>query len=227
MALVRSTILSVISGSINGTTFSRNASGAYARNRTVPVNPNTPTQVQARAALSINAVAWKTLTDAQRDTWRDYAQNTPVQNRIGETIHLSGFAWFMKINSFISFIGETVRTTAPTQPGVGGPIVNMGITADISDQEFTVASAEAAPGFDNAAAVWAVWISSPQSAGKTFFKGPWNYAGNEIGSALVGRVFLPSAPIATGQLYFYRARYIDQYGRLSSEWISGPRGVTA
>jgi hypothetical protein len=76
MALIKSTILSAIRGSINGTVFAQNKSGAYARNRTVPVNPNTTNQQAVRIALGQAAMAWKTLSAERRAAWDASAGST-------------------------------------------------------------------------------------------------------------------------------------------------------
>ena len=84
-------------GSIGGTTFSRNRYGAYARKRVVPVNPRTSEQVRARTTFQAAVTAWRQLTDAQRAAWSNYAAQTPVQDKLGATIYLTGLQAFMSV----------------------------------------------------------------------------------------------------------------------------------
>src|SRR5687767_3094985 len=113
MALIRSTLLSTIAGSIAGATFARNAGGSYMRSRTVPVNPNTPNQVLARGSFTTAATNYRLLTDLQQIAWKTYAQNTPRTNRLGETIHLSAIGEYMKLNAFRTFLGQALRSDPP------------------------------------------------------------------------------------------------------------------
>ena len=50
--LFRGTHLTDASGSLSGVTYSHNRGGAYTRNRSIPVNPNTVQQQAVRNAFS-------------------------------------------------------------------------------------------------------------------------------------------------------------------------------
>lgn len=83
-------------GSLGGTTYSRNRYGSYTRNRTVPVNPNSPLQARARAIFQTAVTAWQTMTGIQRTAWNNWAAATPWLNKAGETVHLTGQVAFMR-----------------------------------------------------------------------------------------------------------------------------------
>ena len=58
MALIKTgPAVAVISGSVGGTVFSRNKGGAYMRNRSIPVNPQSAAQVVVRAAMAFLTAA--------------------------------------------------------------------------------------------------------------------------------------------------------------------------
>lgn len=87
-----------VRGSINGTTFSRNGNGAYARNKTTPVNPQTPAQVAQRNRVTALATSWRNLSDAQRQAWKDATPAFPYRNRLGQSSTYTGQQLYTKLN---------------------------------------------------------------------------------------------------------------------------------
>ncbi|GAI21240.1 unnamed protein product, partial [marine sediment metagenome] len=89
-----------ISGSVAGNVHARNRFGNYIRPRTKPVNPHSVRQEAARAILSYLAEYWHGHMDQdQRDAWDIYATAVAMTNRLGETIHLTGFNHFIRTNA--------------------------------------------------------------------------------------------------------------------------------
>lgn len=177
MALIKSTILAQISGSINGTTFAHNQGGAYARNRSAVSNPNTGRQAQVRTAMTAMSKMWgQSLTQAQRDEWNAYGGALSVLNRLGDTISLSGIAAFNRVNLFR--VGTLDLPAILNPPAGGAPAPGTEIPAyndsvfindglEIQTQITTTASAN---GYS-----FTVWYSAPLSPGIRFYRGP--YAG--------------------------------------------------
>lgn len=222
MAIIRSSVFSEVRGSIGGTTYARNRYGAYARNRTVPVNPRTDAQQAIRAAMATAAIVWKSLTDGERTLWNNYAAATPVTNRLGETIYLSGQAMYNKYSTFYTYQGETVPNSPPASPGLAEPLFAAGVT--ILDSGSTPPNAinfDFSNGSTNVAALYPAWISAPQSAGKTFFKGPWIYLGKKLGTTRAAEYTIPFA-VTAGQVFFTRQGYLDENGKLANDLIQGP-----
>lgn len=112
-ALVRSALLSDISGSIGGTTFARARGGAYARNRTVPINPGTASQGTARSMFGSLAMAWNALSGAQRDAWNAWAQGILFTNRLGETYAPSGRQAYISCNQNLQIVGSPLIDDPP------------------------------------------------------------------------------------------------------------------
>ena len=225
MALIRSTMLATISGSLAGATFARNRGGAYVRNRTVPVNPNSDMQVLARGAMTNSAQYWRTLADAVQESWKQYADNTPTTNRLGETMHISGFSQFVKLNGFLQFLGFSIHPNAPTAYGTAAAIT--GITATIDSAADTLDITGITGGSTNAGANYGIWISNPLSPGITFYKGPWHYVDTTTGASMA--TFSGTIPfnVGLGQSFRLRLRYHDENWRMGNEWISPIVGPAA
>ena len=62
-------LVSQISGSTGGQTFSRNRGGQYVRARAVPITSTTFEALAAKARLGTASAAWQGLTDGQRTAW--------------------------------------------------------------------------------------------------------------------------------------------------------------
>lgn len=217
--LFRSGMGSQFSGSVGGVTAARNAGGQYLRNRTVPVNPNTNRQQVVRQAFSAAAAEWKALTEAQREAWVSYADQTPVLNRLGETITLSGFGMFVRTNAFIfSSGGSSFVTSAPSSPGIVAIGSNISITPSVAGFVVTGVNSD----LDDRGYVA---IGPVLSAGVTFFRGPYtlwsavsdfavDLASGVTGTESVNRYGVPAA----GERRSVKLAAIAGDGRLSTTY---------
>jgi len=119
-------ILGELSGKIAGNVFAHNRGGSYVRAWKVPTNPNTELQQSARAAMAALVVAWgETLTDQQRTDWDTYGANVAWENRLGETIYLTGQNHYIRSNVPRLQASLNARNNAPE-------IFNLGSFANIS-----------------------------------------------------------------------------------------------
>ena len=66
-------IVSEARGKLGGVVFSRNTSGAYARQKVSPVQPRTPAQLNQRSRLTAVSKVWETLTQNQREAWKAFS----------------------------------------------------------------------------------------------------------------------------------------------------------
>ena len=220
--LFRGLIATDLSGSIAGVTASRNKGGAYFRERVTPVNPNSTQQAAVRALMSSLTAIWRdTLDAAERELWNVYGQNTPMTNRIGETVFISGLSHYIRSNIPRMQAGLARIDAAPTSFGLAeaGTIAVTGADEGTQLVAFT---------FDNSAP-WAgasgghllVYVSRPQGPATNFFKGPYRFAGRINGAPTP-----PSSPasvtapfvFAAGQRVFARFRASDAEGRLSTDF---------
>lgn len=212
--LIRSGMGMQLSGSVGGVVASRNAGGAYLRNRTVPVNPNSTQQQAVRAAFGTMSQYWgTTLTGAQRSGWDAYAVATPLVNRLGDSITVSGFDMFMKTNIFLEYVNAALIDDAPGTPGLSSlGTITLGVW-DVSDSEFQFTST------NPSATSVLVAVGPAVGPGVTFFKGPFTFWGYDTlasgANGISGSGGRYGAPVA-GQLRPFRLTGIDNAGKLAT-----------
>lgn len=101
------------SGSDGGTTWSRNRFGQYTRRRATPVQPRTPAQLNQRARMSLNAAAWRSLTDAQRAGWLSLGLMIGRTDSLGQSYTLNGFGAYCSVNNNNLQAGNAAVADAP------------------------------------------------------------------------------------------------------------------
>ena len=106
--------VSAVSGSIGGTTFSRNRGGQYTRARAVPVTSTSVEALAAKARLATASVAWQGLTAGQRDAWAFWATANPSINTLGNSIILTGQQ---------AYVGNHTRTALAGVAALAAPPV--------------------------------------------------------------------------------------------------------
>lgn len=164
------------SGSQAGTTASRNRFGQYLRTRAVPVQPRTPKQTFNRASLTNGSSAWRTLTDAQRTAWNDYAAQISRSDALGSTYNPTGAGLFTA--AVIASLDPTLTdppTTLPTyvlqitgmtytdpSPGPEALTADLAVTSS-TNTLFVETSGPVSPGITSVAAVRS-WRSLPAGA---------------------------------------------------------------
>ncbi len=223
MALIKlGTLITDIRGSVGGVVFSRNRSGAIARQRTTPINPKTALQSAIRAILSFVSQLWRTgTTAAQKTDWATYAANVPAKNKLGEVIRLSGFNQFVKSNTVLKAAGIPEIAAAPivfTLPGEDPTYLTV-VSVAAQALAITFDDARAWASEDGAALV--VQMGIPQDTSITFFDGPWRAAGAILGAVIppvTGDPVPVPFPVFAGQQIFSRAKIIRADGRVS-DWF--------
>jgi hypothetical protein len=87
--------------------FSRNRGGAYVRSKVSPVQPQSEWSSRARCIFKAVAQRWSAvLTDIQRVAWEAFAAVHPFVNVFGDSITLSGVAFFEAVNVRIRQCGD-------------------------------------------------------------------------------------------------------------------------
>ncbi len=210
---------SEFSGSIGGVTASRNASGAYFRTRTVPVNPSTPQQVTVRAFMAQLSNAWiEILTDTQREDWATYAANVPLIDKLGSAINVSGLNMYVRSNVPALQASLDRQDDAPSIFDLGSfTNPTMVATASGPTLDITFTDTDAWANEDGAAMI--VYGSRPQNPTINFFKGPYRIAGTILGDAITPPTSpaVIASPFAfdAGQRVFAQVRVVRADGRLS------------
>lgn len=221
-----------MSGSIAGDVHARNRFGNYIRPRTKPVNPRSSRQENARNIISYLAEYWhETLTGVQRGLWDTYAAAVAMKNRLGETIHLTGFNHFIRSNACRMTFHPGPVTFAPDVLSLPEKDPDLVVSAeDIAGQTFT---------FTNNVAFFAangdpfvtimLYQGQPQLVSRNFFAGPWRYMGGinvaegQAGTATENAAFA----FAEGQKVWFKARSYTNMGRTSEPWFLAPHTVIA
>ena len=215
-------LLTAMSGSVGGLTFSHNAGGAYVRQRSNPTQPNTPPQALLKAYFGALSTAWRTsLTNVQRDDWDLYAAATPLIDKLGQEFFPSGLNMFIRGNVGLLQNGNPILIAAPTVPGLptftAPTINNIESTTNIAVMAFT--SGDAWPDINGTHLL--IYASRGQGASINFFKGPYQLAGSVDGNATTA----PTSPanitipfnVSEPQKVFFRATLIDEAARKSQD----------
>lgn len=155
-----------IRNKINGTVFSKNRYGAYARTKVTPVNPQTDAQQAARNNLSTWSQAWRGLTESERQSWIDGAANFPFTDIFGNAKILSGQALYVKLNVNLQNVGGTALTACPSPVAIPA-ITDLSLVADDSANTVTVTFAPTPVAADFALVIYATPNVTP---GKSFVK---------------------------------------------------------
>lgn len=173
-------------GSIGGVTFSRNKGGLYAKNRVSGVNPQTTRQTDVRADFASLISDWGlVLTGTQRTAWIDYAAASPILNRLGQSIFISGLNWFTRTN--VALLQASLsRVDDPPPVGLFPPPDGVFAVSDIDagganfDIDFDITQPWV--GTDGGAMV--VYGSQLVSLGTSNFDVRYRFAGVILGNSL-------------------------------------------
>jgi hypothetical protein len=208
------------SGSAGGTVWSRNRFGAYIRNRTVPVNPNTDRQVAIRNAVRALTIAWhNTLTQAQRNAWEAYAANVVWKNKLGQSVLLTGLNHYVRSNTprmqvFLSRVDD-----APSIFNLGAAELELSCTASAATQLATLGWDDTADWNSEDGAGQLFYGGLPQNPNIKFFGGPYrlvHLVQGDSASPPVSPSIQPWGwPFADGQRLWLRTRITRADGRLS------------
>jgi hypothetical protein len=100
-------------GKLGGKVFSKNHYGIYEKIKVTPTNPASPYSALIRANHKSIVLAWELLTDSDRYTWNAGTKNFPQKNTFGDTVYLSGFALFLKLNINRLLLNQSIINTCP------------------------------------------------------------------------------------------------------------------
>ncbi|MCK5612174.1 hypothetical protein KAR91_60440 [Candidatus Pacearchaeota archaeon] len=163
-----------MSGSIAGDVHARNRFGNYIRPRTKPVNPNSARQNEMRSFMTFFAEAWReTLTALQRGAWNTYAAAVAMQNRLGETVHLTGFNQYVRSNTIIGDIGGAAVADGPVNLNLPAKDGTLSVTASVATQQVTITFDDTMDWAGEDDAYLYVLHGRPQNVTRNFFNGPW------------------------------------------------------
>lgn len=209
-----------MSGKLGGNVYARNSGGNYVRTFTSPINPNTDRQVLVRAVLAFLTTRWSdTLTEVQRTAWNLYAASVTVLNRLGESIHISGFNHYIRSNAFLKRWNLTLIDNGPVIFELPAHDPTFAITASEATQLISVTFDNTMDWADETGGYLELYQGSPQNAQRNFFAGPWRHISGIPGVDGVPPASPFDAPvefaIAEGQRQWMYGRIRRADGRLS------------
>jgi hypothetical protein len=110
-----------MSGSVGGVTYSRGRGGAIVRLRVSPIQPDTQAQVLQRGKMTTISKLWAAgTTEAQKEAWKNTAEEHPYSNVFGESKKLSGFGTYVQMNLDSLTAGESAVAEPPESLAVEG-----------------------------------------------------------------------------------------------------------
>lgn len=142
------------SGSLGSTVFSHNRGGTYVRLRSVPVQPGSAPQLLRRAVLSALSSDWATLTEANRLSWKVWAQNNPVVDTLGDKRILTGHMAYIQLNARLQGLGWPTFDTPPVEAAPPA-LTGLSIAASVASQNVVVTFAPSPIGAGNM-----LWITA-------------------------------------------------------------------
>ena len=197
-------------GKVGGHVASKNRSGSYFRTKVSPSNPQTNSQIQARARLTANAQGWRSLTDAQRSAWNNAVGDFKKTNIFGDSVNPSGFNLYCQININLAIAGEAAISVPPL-PSEVAYLTALAVTAVNATGVVTATFAPAIP----VGSHLVIEATPSLSAGKSFVKNQFRVIGT-FTSANVSPLAITSqyadkfgAPGEVGQKIHFRAKMID------------------
>lgn len=214
--LIRFGLGGQISGSVAGVVAGHNKGGQYLRNRSIPTNPRSERQQTVRAAFGAAAITWRNLTGGQKAAWEGYANQTPLLNRIGESITVSGFNMYVRVAAYSGGIGISVSPIAPIEPGLS--TIGVVTSASLSAADgMTLVTSGADATLTNGCLLQYGPALSP---GVSFFNGPYSLFAID---SMLGTGFVDVAQVTPGRYGLplvgerrpIRVRAMDASGRLS------------
>jgi hypothetical protein len=221
-----------MSGSAGGNTYSRNRFGAYMRNRTVPINPQSAAQSRARNAVGLLAQRWfSTLTAAQRAAWGTYADNVAMLNKLGEPIHITGFNHYIRSNSILSQQGQTLIDAAPVTMSLPDRDPSLAFTVSEATQLISLTFDDTLnwPQIDDGH--MQIIAGRPVQGSREFYNGPWLFAdlldGNTAVPLTSPQTFTAPIAVAETNALWLQVRILEPDGRLSETMNVGPTLVGA
>jgi hypothetical protein len=151
-------------GKLGGHVFTKSRSGSTLRTKGIPTNPQTTAQQAVRATLGSLSSAWRTLTEAQRDSWNAAVDSFMKTNVFGTAYAPSGKNLYVSLNTNLTNAGQSTISVAPLPIEMIAPAISA-LQWDVSDVggEFNFAN--------NAADQTMITFATPNlSPGKYFVK---------------------------------------------------------
>lgn len=179
-------------GKINGSVASKNRSGAYARVKVTPVNPNTLAQQQARLVLAQFSQGWRQLSQAAIDAWNSAVSEFSITDIFGDLRQPTGKNLYTRLNANLNSVGIGGIGVPPAVTGVVPAIVSL-VSIAVGAVTYDVTFSG-----DTAGMSYQIWATPSLSPGISFVKSQYRQIGSVAGGA--------------GSPYDFSADYLAKFG---------------
>lgn len=201
-------------GKIGGQVASKNAGGAYMKNKVTPSNPQTAAQTAVRALFGQISAGWSALTAAQITGWNEAVSQWTNTNIFGDLKKPTGKALYQRLNNQAQSAGLPAITTVPDKADMpNAPIT--GVAIGIAAGSLAVTGADT-----SASTQVVVWAAAPVSNGTKNVKSKLrqiysvagdNYSATDCFDAYESKF----GALATGQNVFVGVKYVLASGQAS------------
>lgn len=169
-------------GKINGHVASKNRSGAYARTKVTPTNPQTSFQLGARNLLTSLSQSWRALLQSERDAWDGAVADFAKTDIFGDLRNPTGKNLYARLNINLINAGQS-PISSPPLPAGGGPVI-AGVAIVTNGGVKSIAHTD-----DTAGHTIQVWATPGVSPGKKFLKNDYrlitSFAGGAASPAVI------------------------------------------
>jgi len=164
------------------------------------------------------------MSEAEQGAWATYAAAIIMQNRLGESMYLTGFNHFLRSNAARLSIGGAIVEAGPTTLTLPGADSTLAIAADNGTQLLTVAFDDTQDWCKETGGFLSVEMGMPQLHTRNYFGGPYRNAGALLGNTAVP-ITSPQTVVApftlvADQKIWTRAAIILADGRLSNKFAA-------
>jgi len=200
-------------GKLAGIVYSKNAAGAYIRQKVSPTQSLTTRRGQVRERITNLSKYWSaTLTPEQIAGWNAFAKNNPVTDVFGRTMTLSGIQTFCRLNSNILNVGGTQIDDPPASLTLVG-LETITVTATEGAPDVLSVAYTATPLSANHRL--SVWATQPLPGGRTFAKPFLRWIHASAAAAASPATILSAynakfGTFAAGQRVGIRAQVVDE-----------------
>jgi len=121
-------------GTIGGVCFSAAKTGPYARVWSRGGNPRTAGQAAIRGQVARLGTAWQAMSDGERADWDTLAAAPPEEDYdpFGELMLLSGWNWFVRVNTRRQRVGLAVTEDVPSDTPEDQP-AGIDVSLEVGD----------------------------------------------------------------------------------------------
>lgn len=214
MALVKNPLMSVEArGTTSGITFTKTYAGWVAKGKPHPSASIRGFRPRIRSILGWLSRQWGELTDAQRQSWRDWATDHPGTNKFGDPFIMSGINAYIMLNHAVRrlFPGSTEYDLPPEDPPDSSIQVLTAETGAAAAGDIDLSWTELGAG--GVGDGWEIQVAGPfQSKGRVEVISRFAYETKVAGNVLLETI----SDLDEGFWYWFRVRFVDGHGQMTA-----------